>query len=198
MDIFRGPLCCLSEPALWPLKDVTLSISITTLNLTTPGMPFKWQRLSDWIENKTKARPNYLPYKKNFNYKDTNSVKVKKIKRIILCKRKNKKSEVANEHMKRCSPSLIIREMQIKTTARHYFTFIKMAAIKNKSQVLAGVAQWTERLPVNRRVIGLVPSQGTCLGYIQARSPVGGALEATTHWCSSPSLSPCLSLSKNQ
>ena len=92
------------------------------------------------------------------------ATKVKKIKRIILCKRKNKKSEVANEHMKRCSPSLIIREMQIKTTARHYFTFIKMAAIKNKRQVLAGVAQWTECQTTNQRVTGLILGQGTCLG----------------------------------
>ena len=34
---------------------------------------------------------------------------------------------------------------------------------KNKS-ALAGVAQWTERWPVNQRVTGLIPSQGTCLG----------------------------------
>ena len=29
---------------------------------------------------------------------------------------------------------------------------------------LAGVAQWIERQPVNQRVAGLIPSQGTCLG----------------------------------
>ena len=30
--------------------------------------------------------------------------------------------------------------------------------------VLAGVAQWIERGPVNQRVASLIPSQGTCLG----------------------------------
>ena len=30
---------------------------------------------------------------------------------------------------------------------------------------LAGVAQWTDGWPVNQRVAGLIPSQGTCLGY---------------------------------
>ena len=29
---------------------------------------------------------------------------------------------------------------------------------------LAGVAQWTKCQPVNQRVAGLIPSQGTCLG----------------------------------
>ena len=35
---------------------------------------------------------------------------------------------------------------------------------KKKNLVLAGVAQWTEHWPVNQRVAGLIPSQGTCLG----------------------------------
>ena len=61
---------------------------------------------------------------------------------------------------------------------------------------LAGVAQCVEHRPVNQRVAGLIPSQGTCLGCGPG-SQLREWERQPTHQYFSPFLSPSLSLSLN-
>ena len=51
-------------------------------------------------------------------------------------------TQMANKHMKRCSASLTIREMQIKSTMRWHYTAIRMPKIKNDTtKCLCGLGE---------------------------------------------------------
>ena len=58
---------------------------------------------------------------------------------------------------------------------------------KRQSKGLAGVVQWLEHQPANKRVPGSIPSQGTCLGW--GPGPQLGACKRQPHI--DISLPPC-------
>jgi len=41
---------------------------------------------------------------------------------------------MAEKYLKKCSTSLVIREMQVETTLRFHFTTVRMAKIKNSGE----------------------------------------------------------------
>jgi hypothetical protein len=62
--------------------------------------------------------------------------------------------QMAKKHMKKCSPSLVKKEMQIKITLRFHLTPVRIAIIQNTNKNKVLVRMWEKRNP-NLLLVGM-------------------------------------------
>ena len=114
--------------------------------------PSEWEKI---IANKTIDKELISKIYKQLNTRKMNSPIQKWAKELNRCFSKED-IQMADKHMKRCSASLTIREMQIQTTMRCHLTPVRTAVIKVYKQMLERV--WRKGNPLTL-LVGMQTAQ---------------------------------------
>jgi hypothetical protein len=96
----------------------------------TKQQPTDWEEIFTKLTSDKRLIPKIYKELKKLDPRELNNSIIKKWGTELNKESSTEESQMVRKHLKKCSISLVIREMQIKTTLRFYVTAIRMDGIK--------------------------------------------------------------------
>ena len=109
----------------WDLMKLKSFCTAKETRKKTKGQPSEWEKIFANEATDKELNPKI--------YKQLMQLNIKRTNNPIQKWAEDLNRHFSNKHMKRCSTSQIVREMQIKTTMRYHLTPVRMAIIKKST-----------------------------------------------------------------